>query len=153
MRQEFLDRLQALLKERSCGGWRDGWVYGRLKLEFTLYPDELNKIASALGFKYEWNSAVENILEGQWQKDESAWMQRELAKAEEELSRRQRKAHIANKIDTTHKIAALYQEPGASGEIRRETTDIETALTELILKMNADDQLWLLEVIFNRLRL
>jgi hypothetical protein len=153
MRQEFLDRLQALLKEKAFGGWRDGYVYGRLNQEFTLYPEELNKMASALGFKYGWNPSVEDILEEQWQKDESRWMQEKLAKAQRQLSHHQQKTDLASKIDETRKKAALYQEIEASGRSNREMTDIERALVGLILKMEASDQLWLLETIFNRLRL
>ncbi len=153
MRQEFLDRLQALLKERAFGGWRDGWVYGRLKQEFTLHPDELSTMTSALGFKRGWNSAVEDILEEQWQKDESRWMQQELAKAQRQSSHNQIKADLTSKIDTARKMAAVYQELEASGKLKREMTDIERALVGLILRMEDNDQLWLLEMIFNRLRL
>ncbi|MGB7084664.1 MAG: hypothetical protein WBD47_03860, partial [Phormidesmis sp.] len=61
MRQEFSERLKVLLREKFSGSWKDGWVYGRLKQEFDLQSDELNALATALRFKYGWNSAVKDI--------------------------------------------------------------------------------------------
>ena len=83
MRQAFSNRLKILQKEKLAGSWRDGWVYGRLKQEFSLEPDELDALATALGFKYGWNHSVKDILERQWQKDEVRWRNRELERVRE----------------------------------------------------------------------
>jgi hypothetical protein len=73
MQNVFESRLKTLIKEKFAGSWRDGWVYAQLKQEFALEAAELNAIAAALGFKYGWNAAVEQILEDQWEKDKSRW--------------------------------------------------------------------------------
>lgn len=152
MRQEVTNRMQTLLREKSASGWLDGWVYGRLKQEFALQPDELNAIASALGFKYGWNAAVEDVLEAQWQKEEKFWMEQELVKAEANLSHTQKKAEVASKIDLTRRMTSLLQALEASGEVRQEMTDLEKVLIRLMLRMKTDEQLWLLEKICNRPR-
>lgn len=72
MRQEFLDRLQAILREKAGGGWKDGWVYGRLKQEFALQQDELEEMARRLGFKMGWNAPLESLLEEQWEREKRA---------------------------------------------------------------------------------
>jgi rhamnogalacturonyl hydrolase YesR len=55
------------------------------------------------------------------------------------------------KVSTSQKIAALLQELEAlDNKPRRELTDIERALVALILKMQSDEQIWVLEMIFNR---
>lgn len=145
MRQEFSDRLRILLKDKFAGSWKDGWVYGRLKQELNLQPDELDVLATALGFKYGWNHSVKDILENQWQEDEVRWMQQELSKVQKQASLNRQKVNISQKI------AALLQELEAlDNKPRRELTDIERALVALILKMQSDEQLWVLEMIFNR---
>jgi hypothetical protein len=145
MRQEFSDRLRLLLQDKFAGSWRDGWVYGRLKQEFNLQPEELNALATTLGFKYGWNRAVQDILENQWQEDEVRWMQQELTKVQKQVSLNRQK------VSTSQKIAALLQELEAlDNKPRRELTDIERALVALILKMQSDEQIWVLEMIFNR---
>ena len=73
MRQDFLNQLHALLQEKSAGGWKDGWIYGRLQQDFTLTPDEREKLAQALGFQYGWNPTVEDLLEHQWQEEKPFW--------------------------------------------------------------------------------
>lgn len=145
MRQEFSERLKILLKEKFAGSWRDGWVYGRLKQELNLQLDELDALATALGFKYGWNHAVKDILENQWQEDEVRWMQQELNKVQKQVSLNRQKVNVSQKI------AALLQElETLDNKPKRELTDIERALIALILKMKVDEQLWVLEMIFNR---
>ena len=99
MRQEFSDRLRILIREKFAGSCRDGWVYGRLKQEFDLQPDELNAMAIALRFKRGWNPGLKDILEGQWQKDEVEWIRRERNKAQTRLSREQEKYRISRELD------------------------------------------------------
>ncbi len=101
MDQEFLNRLQMLLRERLSGAYKDGWVYGRLKQEFDLQPEQLDAIAKALKFKYGWNPDLQNILERQWQEDEVTWMQRELLRAK--IARDQENANTSRKI--SHQMA------------------------------------------------
>ncbi len=146
MRQVFSDRLKILIKEKSVGLWRDGWVYGRLNQEFDLQLDELNAMTTALGFKYGWNSAVEEILESQWQEDEVRWMQQHLDKAKRQASLNQ------EKDDLSRKIAELLQESETTHKPRKKLTRVERALIALILKMKVNEQLWVLEAIFNRYR-
>jgi stage V sporulation protein K len=75
--QPFLQRLQELIQERFAGSYRDGWIYGRLLQEFDLTPEQLNLLATTLGFKYGWNAIVQDILEKQWQEDYRFWQQRQ----------------------------------------------------------------------------
>ena len=147
MRQEFSERLKILLKEKFAGSWKDGWVYGRLNQEIDLQPDELDAIATSLGFKYGWNSVVKDILERQWQEDEVIWMQRELTKIQKQVSLNQQKA------DLSRKIATMLQELGTSDKPRQELTDIERVIIALLLKMKAEEQIWVLEMIFNRYKI
>lgn len=144
MRQEFSDRLRVLMQEKSAGSWRDGWVYGRLKQEFDLQLDELNAMATALGFKYGWNSTVKNILKNQWQEDEVRWMQQELNKVQKQVSLNQQKS------DISQTVAVLLQELETLDKPKKELTDIERVLIALILKMKVDEQSWVLEIILNR---
>jgi hypothetical protein len=144
MRQEFSDQLKILLKEKFAGSWRDGWVYGRLKQEFDLELDELNAIATALGFKYGWNSTVKDILENQWQEDEVRWMQQELNKVQKQVSLNRQKNNISQKT------AALLQELETTNKPRQELTEVEQALVALILRMKVDEQLLMLEMILDR---
>ena len=146
MRQEFFERLNHLQKEKMSGSWKDGWVYGRLNQEFELQLDELNAMSTALGFKYGWNAAVKDILENQWQEEEVRWMQQELGKVQRKVSSNRQKERISQKI------AALLQELETTNQSERKLTDVERVLIALILKMRADEQLWILEEIFNRYR-
>lgn len=121
-------------------------MYGRLNQEFDLQLDELNAMTTALGFKYGWNSAVEEILESQWQEDEVRWMQQHLDKAKRQASLNQ------EKDDLSRKIAELLQESETTHKPRKKLTRVERALIALILKMKVNEQLWVLEAIFNRYR-
>lgn len=70
MRETFQARLQSLCTQKRSGGWKDGWVYGRLTSEFgELQPDELNAIATALGYKYGFNPMVKGIWEEDWKSE------------------------------------------------------------------------------------
>lgn len=73
MREEVQKKLKILVRARFSGLWSDGWVYAQLKQDFDLTTDELDKLASVLGFKYGWNPVVEQLLEDQWEKDKSRW--------------------------------------------------------------------------------
>ena len=75
MRQEFVDRFNAILLEKIGSAWKDGWVYGCLREEFSLQPDELEFIATRLGFKQGWNPGLESLLEQQWQEQQVLWEQ------------------------------------------------------------------------------
>ncbi|MBE9065923.1 hypothetical protein IQ260_04585 [Leptolyngbya cf. ectocarpi LEGE 11479] len=144
MRQEFSDRLKILRKERVTGSWRDGWIYGRLKQEFDLQPDELNTMATVLGFKYGWNPMVKNILENQWQEDEVRWMQQEANKIQKQASLKRQKYTLSQKI------AVLLREVETVAKPRQELTDIERVLIAQIIKMEVDEQVWMLEMILDR---
>ncbi len=107
----------------------------------------MDAIATSLGFKYGWNSTVKDILERQWQDDEVIWMQRELTKLQKQVSLNQQKA------DISRKIATMLQELGTSDKPTRELTDIERVIIALLLKMKAEEQVWMLEVLFNRYKI
>lgn len=121
MRENVAKRLKTLVKEKLAGSWRDGWVYAQLKQEFDLTAAELDEIVSVLGFKYGWNSTVEQLLEEQWNNDKSRWLD-----------------------------VLLKNSYKASDLKNREV--VEDKLRELVIAMSPQDQLWLLEVIFNRYR-
>lgn len=88
MRQEFLDRLQQLLIEKTLGTWKDGWVYGRLREEFeTLGTDELEKMVRDLGFSLGWNPTLRVILERQWDEDRLTWEPQERKRIYQEQER------------------------------------------------------------------
>lgn len=144
MRQEFPDRLKILLREKFAGLWKDGWVYGRLKQEFDLQPDELNAMVAALGFKRGWNPMVQEILENQWQEDEIRWMQQEANKLKKQASLKHQKHELSQKV------TALLQEVETVAKPRQELTNIERVLMALIIKMNADEQLRVLDMILNQ---
>lgn len=136
MRQEVKDRLLSLIKQRAVEGWKDGWIYGQLKQEFKLSVDELNSIASTLGFKYGWNPTVEEILEKQWQEEEKTWKQHQQIKEQEKRSR-----------TLPRKMHALKEELEAS---ETTITDVEELLITMILKMDINEQLRLLETLCKR---
>lgn len=146
MRQEVKDRLRLLIVQRSMEGWKDGWIYGQLKQEFKLSADELNSIASVLGFKYGWNSSVEEILEKQWHIEEKAWKQKQQIKEQEKQSRALRKS-ISNDVLVTRKMLVLQQELEALGAT---ISDVEELLITMILRMDANEQLHLLETLCKR---
>jgi hypothetical protein len=146
MNPDFLDDLRMLRSERFSGSWSDGWIYGRLKQKFNLQPDELNEMARALGFKYGWNPTVKKLLEEQWQQDEVRWMEQNLIRIEQKVSLNRKKT------DVSQRIAELVKELEASDNKRKELTDVEQALMALILRMDVAEQMWVLEMIFNRFK-
>lgn len=149
MRQEFLNRLNELLQERRIGSWKDGWVYGRLKQEFTLDPEELGKLAEVLGFKYGWNRVVEDLLEEQWRSQELLWMEQQRLNLKRQVDAQQQKADLSRKIDELLQELENPSQP-KSKKPAKPLTRIERALVSLIFKMKEEEQLWILEVIFNR---
>jgi hypothetical protein len=129
MRQEFLERLQEILREKARGSWNDGWVYGRLKQEFTLQHDELEEMARRLGFKRGWNAGLESLLEDQWQREK---------RAEETLDR-------VRRDEANHKLLAIEVQNITSAlhyNIRAEKdfSDVEMALFLLISRIGAYEQ-------------
>ncbi|MGB7086863.1 MAG: hypothetical protein WBD47_14990, partial [Phormidesmis sp.] len=64
----------------------------------------------------------------------------------------QKRVYLNQQKETlSQKIAQLLRELEALDyEPRRELSDIERALISLVLKMSADEQLWVIEQIFNR---
>lgn len=143
MRHTVLERLKILLSERAVDGWRDGWVYGRLKQEFDLQPDELNAIAEVLGYKYGWNAALEQLLWKQWQEEEGRWQERQLAAAKHQLIQRQKAANIAQDLKVAKAVADLQGDTVSD----RALTSLETKLIKIILSMNVEEQLWILDTI------
>lgn len=97
MREDVQKRLKVLVRERFAGLWSDGWVYVQLKQEFDLTSDELDKLASVLGFKYGWNPVVEQLLEDQWEKDKSRWFD-VLLKQHKQAGNRQDNQVIEDKL-------------------------------------------------------
>jgi hypothetical protein len=123
MRQEFLDRLQEILREKVGGSWQDGWVYGRLKQEFTLQHDELEEMARRLGFKMGWNATLESLLEEQWQREK----------------RQEETLHRVRTEEADRKLAAIKVQ-NITKTLRRDTSDVEMALFLLISRLSAHEQ-------------
>jgi predicted RNA-binding protein with EMAP domain len=135
MREEVLLQLRSLIQKKIAGSWKDGWVYGKLKQEFDLQPDELAEMARLLGFKKGWNSVVESLLEEQWQKEKHA---------EEALKR-------ARKSEAKRELAAAQVLDIESKNLKRgRFSDVEMALVKLILKMNSYEQSRLLQELSKR---
>ncbi|MEM9217908.1 MAG: hypothetical protein AAGD25_26650 [Cyanobacteria bacterium P01_F01_bin.150] len=105
MRQEVSDRLNILILEKLSSLWNEGWVYGRLREEFDLNPDELEYLVARLGFKKGWNPMLKNILEEQWEEQKNLWKKTEakrvLEKEKEKLKADQEVAKIQKEIDET----------------------------------------------------
>jgi hypothetical protein len=129
MRQEFLDRLQAILREKAGGGWKDGWVYGRLKQEFALQQDELEEMARRLGFKMGWNAPLESLLEEQWEREKRA--EKTLNRVRQDEVKRNLAAKEVQ--DITNALHRNSQE-------KRDFSDVEMALFLLICNINTDEQ-------------
>ncbi|MGG6268543.1 hypothetical protein ACQ4M3_29295 [Leptolyngbya sp. AN03gr2] len=145
MRQEVKDRLRSLIKQRAVEGWKDGWIYGQLKQEFKLSDEELNSLSSILGFKYGWNSLVEEVLEKQWQEEEKAWKKKQQIRNQQQS--RTSFSGIPSDVLVTRKMLVLQQELKASGA---SITDVEELLITMILRMNATEQVRLLEILCKR---
>lgn len=176
MHPNFSSRLNTLIVESMAGSYKVGWVYGRLKQEFDLQPDELNVMASALGFKRGWNPGLQNLLETQWQAEEDRWREREQQKCCKQLEQQKRqvqdrlnreklqiqnqfeeeKLHLRNQIFLQEerrvigKLQNYLQELQASEVSTRELTDIERVLITLILNMRVEEQAWALSMVLNR---
>lgn len=151
MRQEFINRLRVLRQERNAGSWRDGWIYGRLKQDFDLQPDELNEMTAALGFKHGWNSFVKDILENQWQKDEVRW---ELYKRDQAQSKISQKLKVLEISEEKDELLQELRNLGISRDASRtKLTEVERVLIGLILRMRVDEQSQVLSTILNRYRI
>jgi hypothetical protein len=129
MRQEFLDRLQEILREKARGSWKDGWVYGRLKQEFTLQQDELEEMARRLGFKMGWNAPLESLLEEQWEREN---------RAEETLNRVRREESKRNLA--AREVQNITNALHSNFRTERDFSDVEMALFLLISRMSAYEQ-------------
>ncbi len=157
MHPDFPSRLKALIAEKMAGSWKDGWVYGRLKQEFELQPDELDVMASALGFKQSWNPGLHNLLETQWQAEADRWREREQGRvrARLEIEKRQIQDRIFQQQEqrTIDKLRKHLQEVNAAKRSPKELTDIERVLVTLVLNMRLEDQAWVLDKVLNRYRI
>lgn len=69
MRQEVEKYLTQLMFQKLEFSLTEGWVYGQLRHEFSLGQDDLEELASRLGFERGWNPVLEDLLEYQWSKD------------------------------------------------------------------------------------
>ncbi|MEA5572707.1 hypothetical protein [Calothrix sp. UHCC 0171] len=155
MRHEVMQKLKNLLKERKIFNYKDGYVYGCLNNEFELTSDELHSLAKVLGFKYGWNSTVEEILESQWQEESDRI--KELKRAKEIRDLEQKKNKLANeikylndKVELDQTIQKLLMQYKYMKLVDSELTDVERGLIGLILKMNNQEQLQILEIIYKR---
>jgi|GEM_PF-1924026 len=134
MRREIEVFLSELLLKKSEIGLNDGWVYGRLKQEFSLEEDELEKLAFRLGFKRGWNPGLEELLEHQWSKDKDTIQTLGRIRREKEL--REKTA-----ITLMHLTKALKE----ISAFPKEYSDTEIALFVLITKLNSTQQETLLK--------
>jgi hypothetical protein len=142
MRQEFIERLQEILREKARGSWNDGWVYGRLKQEFTLQYDELEEMARRLGFKRGWNAGLESLLEDQWQREKRAEEILDRAKRDEN-NRRLLAMEVQNITSALHRNI----------RVGKDFSDVEMALFLLISRIDACEQKNLLNELSKRYKL
>lgn len=173
MRLDVTQKMKNLLQEKKMFGYKDGWVYGRLKQEFELTSDELDFLTQNLGFKYGWNSTVEEILEGQWQEESEKMQELEKAKERQLIEQTQMKmkleraremqsleiiknelanqvTHLKIKENLEQKIQVLMLEYQNIKFTNRNFTDIDRAIITLIMKMTPQEKLSLLEMLYNR---
>ncbi|MEB3291952.1 MAG: hypothetical protein VKJ24_02210 [Synechococcales bacterium] len=163
-RAEVLTKITELTWQRKAGGHIDGWLYGMLKQEFDLTPDELNAVAESLGFKYGWNPTLKMLLEEQWQKEETQRQERERLQKkyqnEQELQAlRVKKQDLQDTAARLKKIRKLEAENAATALLKdylqtrpmdRPLTELEKSIVFLVLNMQESDQTWLLETIYHR---
>ena len=175
MRPKVFAKLEELIQQKRLMGHRDGWVYGMLKGEFELTSDELTGLVKVLGFKLGWNSGVEKILEEQWQLESdyikevqrvnlkvkleqeqikvAQQRERDLQERRKERDRLQDEAKYlsdAHKIETETKVRGLLLEYQQNQVASRQFTEMEKGIIMLMLRMNPNDQRWLLEMMYNR---
>ena len=176
MRPEVFSSLEELVRQKKLMGHRDGWVYGMLKEEFELTSDELAGLVKVLGFKLGWNSGVEKILEEQWQLESdyvkevqrvnikiklekeqikiSQQRERDLQERRRERDRLQDKAKYlsdARKIETEVEVRGLLLDYQQNQVASRQFTEMEKGIIMLMLRMDPNDQRWLLEMMYDRL--
>lgn len=134
MRPEFLTRLTELIYQKMANSWKEGWVYGHLKQEFSLERDELEEMAHRLGFKHGWNPGLEDLLEHQWSKEKNSTQTLERIRKEEK-QRQQTSAGIMSLFSTLDQL-----------HISSNTcSDTEMALFMLISKLSSKQQESLLQ--------
>jgi hypothetical protein len=175
MRPEVFAKLEELAQQKKILGYRDGWVYGMLKREFELTSDELSSLVKVLGFKLGWNPTVEKILEEQWQLEAdyekevaqvksnikleleqikvSQQRERDLQERRRESNRIQDEAKYlsdVHKIETEAKVRGLLLEYQQNQVASRQFTEMEKGIIILMLRMNLNDQRWLLEMMYDR---
>ena len=175
MRPEVFTKLEELTQQKRLMGHRDGWVYGMLKEEFELTSDELAGLVKVLCFKLGWNSGVKKILEEQWQLESdyvkevqrvnfktkieheqikvSQQRERDLQEQRRERDRLQDEAKYlsdAHKIETEVKVRELLLDYQQNQVANRQFTEMEKGIIMLMLRMNPNDQRWLLEMMYDR---
>ena len=139
MRQEFLDRLKVLMNERSMKCMRLGWVYGMLRQEFNLQPDELEEMARRMKFKKGWNPMLKSLLEDEWEKEKAS--QENIAEIRRSrLQTEQRAVQVQN----------IERSLGNNVHAKKSVSDTEMALFLLISEMSPQEQEQLLEELSKR---
>ena len=141
----------------------------------AITPDELSSLVKVLGFKLGWNSSVEKILEEQWQLESARLKELERVKIKNQREREQVKAsqqrekdlqerrresdrlkdeakYLSNvdKIETETKVRGLLLEYQQNQVASRQFTEMEKGIIMLMLRMNPNDQRWLLEMMYDR---
>ncbi|MBW4552530.1 MAG: hypothetical protein KME35_15685 [Aphanocapsa sp. GSE-SYN-MK-11-07L] len=138
MREQFPARLNSLISEKQSGGW----VWGRLQLEFgELQPDELNAIATALGYKYGYNSLAKRMWEDDWKATKSSWESIQREKALKKVENERLNALILAKQSVQH-----------NNQPKQSLTEVERVLISIIFRMPPEQQLQLLDAFLDRHR-
>jgi hypothetical protein len=162
MREEFPARLNSLISEKHSGGWKGGWIWGRLQLEFEeLQPDELNAIAAALGYKYGYNQLAKTMWEEDWQATKPSWerMQREKALKQAENERLNALIHANERIERekallkqaeNERLNALIRAKQSPSQPKQSLTEVERVLISIIFRMPPEQQLQLLDAFLDR---
>ena len=164
MRPEVFASLEEFVQQKRLMGRSDSWVYGMLRQKFELTPDELSFLVKILGFKLGWNFSVEKILEEQWQLESDRLKELERVKVsqqrEKDLQERRRESDRlkdeakylsdVDKIETETKVRGLLLEYKQNQVASRQFTEMEKGIIMLMLRMNPNDQRWLLEMMYDR---
>jgi hypothetical protein len=161
MREEFPARLNSLISEKHSGGWKGGWVWGRLQLEFEeLQPDELNAIAAALGYKYGYNQLAKRMWEEDWQATKPSWerVQHENALKQAENEHINALIHANERIERENalkqaekeRLNALIRAKQSLSQPKQSLTEVERVLISIIFRMSPEQQLQLLDAFLDR---
>ena len=111
-----------------------------------------------------WNFSVEKILEEQWQLESDRLKELERVKVsqqrEKDLQERRRESDRlkdeakylsdVDKIETETKVRGLLLEYQQNQVASRQFTEMEKGIIMLMLRMNPNDQRWLLEMMYDR---